>query len=164
MTSPRPLKVDNQITFRFSAEIHEFQGQLGSNRSLFPDVSIRLLGTPSGFPRNVVPRSHARNPIFRANSERLGQHPMARSGHRNAGPKFLGPQIFGAPEMMKSSIQQLGVGDPISVFIYFLYLQLGVGILYIFFSNILSASAIFRAVGLQIDLRFWEAGLICCRL
>lgn len=135
-----------------SSEIHEFPGQLGSNRSLFPDVSIRLLGTPSGFPRNVVPRSHARKPIFRANSERLGQHPMARSGHRNAGPKFLRPQILGAPESQRW-------WHPASS-------SWGLGILYLFYSflNNLSASAIFMAVGLQIDLRFWEAGLICCRL
>ena len=56
------------------------------------------------------------------------------------GPKFLGPQ--------NDEIQHPAVGGWGS---------------YIFF-YILSASAIFRAVGLQIDLRFLEAGLICCRL
>jgi len=56
------------------------------------------------------------------------------------GPKFLGPQ--------NDEIQHPAVGGWGS---------------YIFF-DILSASAIFRAVGLQIDLRFLEAGLICCRL
>lgn len=36
-------------------------------------------------PRNVVPRSHARKPIFRASSERLGQHPMAGDGNSATG-------------------------------------------------------------------------------
>ena len=146
MTSPRPLKVDNQITFRLSAEnpwIPRSTWTTWIKTFAVSRPSGVFSGTPSGFPRNVVPRSHARKPIFRANSERFGatSHGARRIRSRKMlGPKFLGPQ--------NDEIQHPAVGGWGS---------------YIFF-DILSASAIFRAVGLQIDLRFLEAGLICCRL
>ena len=119
MTSPRPLKVDNQITFRLSAEIHEFQGQLGSKRSLFPAGHQGKLGPP------VVFRGTWSRGAMRENQSSVPTPSVWDNiPWRAADPvtEMLGPNFWG-PRMMKSSIQQLGVGDPISFFISCLHLR-----------------------------------------
>ena len=122
MTSPRPLKVDNQITFRLSAEIHEFQGQLeqlGSKRSLFPGHQ-GFFRDPQWFSEERGPEEPCAKTNLPCQLRAVGA--TSHGARRIRSRKCWAPNFWG-PRMMKSSIQQLGVGDPISFLISCLHLR-----------------------------------------